>query len=133
MTETTTFDPDQSSLVLHARRELKAVGLYDDEDSDYGGELGQALEQTVTAFAKYGLSGGSVALSLDILPRLLRFEALTPLTTDPDEWFQHEEHLWQNRRQGSAFSTDGGKTYYDIEEAAPDGDPIIHHAKEHHA
>ena len=41
------------------------------------------------------------------------------LTDDPDEWQYHDETvwgakggIWQNRRDPSAFSTDGGKTYY---------------------
>jgi hypothetical protein len=31
------------------------------------------------------------------------------------------ETVWQSRRASSCFSTDGGKTYYDIDEKTPDG------------
>jgi hypothetical protein len=51
------------------------------------------------------------------LHALLGFKTLSPLTDDPREWIDQSEvsggePLWQNRRDPSAFSKDGGKTWY---------------------
>lgn len=108
-----------SNLVRHAERELRLAGLLD-RDSDYNGILGEAVLAIVALFAQQGHSGASAAMVTDIATRLMRFEPLTPLTNDPDEWIQIAEEapgwpsLWQNRRNSSAFSNDGGKTHYTL-------------------
>lgn len=106
------------SLVQHAEYELKKAGLFD-EDSDYDGMIGGAVIQLISTFAKQGHSGFSAMYTLDVFNRLAKFEALTPITSDPDEWNEvtsgGASDLWQSRRNPSIFSTDGGKTWYDIE------------------
>jgi hypothetical protein len=42
---------------------------------------------------------------------LLNNENLTPLTSDPSEWTQISDNLWESTRNDKAFSQDGGKTY----------------------
>lgn len=109
----------ESNLVLHAQRELKAAGLYD-ADSDYGGMIGKAAEQIVAVFAEQGHSGFSAEITTAVVSKLMRFDPLTPLTNDPDEWMEVEGFgklkAWQSRRNSSCFSNDGGRTYYDIDE-----------------
>ena len=107
------------SLVEHAIKEMKAVGLYD-ADSDYDGMLGKAVEELVRVFAAQGHSGFSAHQTMKIFSIVANFKRLSPLTNSSDEWMSVSEMLgcemWQNRRQGSCFSTDGGRTYYDIDE-----------------
>lgn len=112
------------SLVEHAERELKLAGLFDD-NSDYGGMLGDAVLKMVKIFAEEGHSGCSAHLAIDIFNKLARFKTLTPLTDNPDEWMDIADAYggtpgtWQSRRQGSCFSNDGGRTYYDIDAVNP--------------
>lgn len=98
-----------SNLVDHARRELELVG---EEPETISGLLA-----VVQAFADMNHSGGSAFVAVPMLNELLQFKNLRPLTDNPDEWNHIAEEmagqpdLWQNRRNGEAFSNDGGKTY----------------------
>lgn len=103
------------SLVSHAERELRLAGLYD-KDSDYGGELAPAIMEVVKKFAEFGHSGFSASLSISILEKLLRFQTLTPLTSNGDEWMEVADKVWQSNRCPSSFSVDGGKTWYDLDD-----------------
>lgn len=104
-----------SNLVDHARRELAAIGESDAEFSN-------TVVKMVEAFSAYGHSGGSASVMTAIVTELLQHQNLTPLTDDPAEWFFHGSEMsppdgvWQNIRNGEAFSHDGGKTYYLISE-----------------
>lgn len=106
-----------SNLVRHATVELERAG------NDDG--FNATLIAAVHAFSTYGHSGGSAAVAADMLGRLLRFRALTPLTDDPAEWRQVDsgsaEPWWQNQRQGSCFSHDGGRTFWDLDDESDDG------------
>ena len=112
---------DKSNLVLHAEKELKLAGMFDN-DADYGGALATSIVELVKVFSKQGHSGASARLSIAILVKLLRFQTLTPITSDKDEWTIVEEglkdkneKLWQSKRNPAMFSKDGGKTWYDVE------------------
>ncbi|MEU1327200.1 hypothetical protein [Streptomyces microflavus] len=120
----------ESNLVAHARRELRILG--EDRDTIRG------LCKVVQAFADMGHSGSSAHAGAQYLERLLRFQPLTDLTDDPAEWIdRHAEGmtplpLWQSNRNGEAFSTDGGKTYYLLSEQQAAGDIAttpLHHSK----
>lgn len=103
------------SLVDYARSELERAGLFD-TDSDYDGMLGQAALAIVELFASQGHSGRSAVIVIELVNRLMRFEPLTPLTYEPDEWNEVGTGLWQNRRKSTVFSTDGGATHYDLDD-----------------
>lgn len=103
------------NLVDHAKRELAIIG---EEPEFIKGYL-----KVVKAFEKMGHSGGSASVAIPVINALLQYQNLTPLTDDPDEWFYHDEvvwgaagGIWQNKRNGEAFSPDGGKTYYLLSE-----------------
>lgn len=101
----------------HAKKELELAGL-NDEDSDYGGMLADAVQELIDVFAEQGHSGFSAMMCIELFTKLAKQENLTPLTSDPDEWNDVSEMsgqpFWQNKRNSSNFSTDGGKTWYDI-------------------
>jgi hypothetical protein len=109
-----------SRLVDHARRELDLCGQTA-KDPAYAASLVAA----VAAFASYGHSGGSASCAIAQLHELLQFHALSPLTADPDEWIDQSVKsgypMWQNVRNPSAFSKDGGQTHYLLD----DQDTII--------
>lgn len=109
MPPTPKTDRPESNLVAHARRELRILG----EDP----ETIRGLCRVVQTFANMGHSGGSAPYAIAYLERLLRFQPLSDLTDDPDEWIDRHADgttpipLWQSNRNPEAFSTDGGKTY----------------------
>jgi hypothetical protein len=101
------------SLTEHARRELELSGQYA-EDPEYSESIIKAIE----AFASYGHSGGSAMVAREQLHALLGYKPLSPLTDDPAEWIDQSEvsgtPMWQNKRDPSVFSADGGKTHYTV-------------------
>jgi hypothetical protein len=107
-----------SHLTEHAKTELTLAGLFD-KDSDYNGETGKAVMQLIKVFAKQEHSGASAGLVLQIFNTVASFKTLTPVGQNPDEWVDVSEAtdcpMWQNKRQCSLFSKDGGKTFYDID------------------
>lgn len=99
-----------SNLVIHARRELEIIG----EEP----ETVEGLLKVVQAFAEMQHSGGSASIAVPMITQLLQFKNLAPLTDNPKEWIKHSpdkwdgvNEVWQNVRNGEAFSSDGGKTY----------------------
>lgn len=112
-----------SNLVDHARRELGRAGLLD-KDSDYDGMLGEAALEIIGVFARQGHSGFSAFVVTDVVNKLMSYEPLTALTNDPSEWnhiaeeMAGEPSLYQSQRDPRAFSHDGGKTYYLVDDPA---------------
>lgn len=100
-----------------AREELKRAGLFD-EDSDYGGMLGESVMKMIDVFAEEGHSGWSASIAIHSFEKVARFEPLTPLTGDDDEWFLHDgyggEPYYQNKRCSRVFKGADGQAY-DIE------------------
>lgn len=115
-----------SNLVKHAEHELRRAGLYE-KDSVYGGMIAEAVMKLVRAHAEEGHSGGSHAVTMEVFNRVINYKTLTPITNLPGEWQEIGKDMmpegartcWQNRRQSSLFSHDGGKTFYDIGEKQP--------------
>jgi hypothetical protein len=110
-----------SNLLDHAKTELRLAG-----------HLNTAVGEVILPLVALACvqmdqdSGGSADARISIyreafplLINLLRFKPISELTDDPSEWMDHEHDnpgRWQNKRAGSCFSSDGGKTYYDIDE-----------------
>jgi len=100
---------------------MELAGLYD-KDADYDGMIPEAVMSLVEAHSKNGHSGMSHAITIDIFKKVINFKTLTPITSDPEEWMDTscycdgKNELWQNKRDPSYFSKDGGKTFYNIDE-----------------
>lgn len=108
-----------SELFNHAKRELELAGLLD-KDSDYGGALGKAVLDLVKVFSKQGHSGFSAEVTLDLFNLVARYKPLTAIGQSADEWIDVSdecgEPMWQNKRRGTTFSRNAGKTWYDIDD-----------------
>ena len=104
----------------HAKREMHAAGYYD-KGADYDGMIPAAVEEVVAVFAKWGHSGGSAAIVLGILEKVLRYEPLCPLRGTPDEWedvsgIGDGSIPYQNKRCSHVFAMGiNGEGAYDIE------------------
>lgn len=105
-------------LIDHAQIELTKAGLFDD-DADYGGMIGVAVLELLQTMSKQGHSGFSAQWTRDLFNRLSNWENLTPLTSDPDEWEDRSEMsghpFWQNKRNPSVFSNDGGQHWWHVD------------------
>jgi hypothetical protein len=102
------------SLTQHAEFELRRAGMMD-KSSDYEGMVGYAVLDLVRTFAAQGHSGGSAMQTIALFTHLAKYQTLTPLTADKDEWNLVGSGMWQSRRKPSVFSGDGGKTWYCID------------------
>ena len=95
------------SLESHAKRELELVGE--------SPEFTEMYLAAIRGFMSYGHSGGSASVAIPTLSKLLNWEAISPLTDDPEDWISRSEEsgypLWQSRRNSAAFSEDKGRTY----------------------
>ena len=98
-----------SNLVKHAKRELEAVGMFD-EDSDYNGMIGTAVMELIELFSKQGHSGMSASIVRSLFDKVADYKPLSPITCEPKEW---NNDNYQNNRLSSVFK-DGkdGKPYY---------------------
>jgi len=105
---------EESNLIKHAEKELRLAGMFD-KDADYDGMLAPEILKLVKVFSDQNHSGASAAITIGVLIRLLKFQPLTPLTSNPDEWMEVGEKMWQSKRNPNVFSKDGGKTWYNID------------------
>lgn len=117
-----------SNLVRHAMRELDILGYpliehFDTQTKEFDPdmEVRKNILELVTVFAKQHHSGFSASFVTSMMAKLLRFQTLSPITNNPDEWNHVGEEqwgepggIWQNARDGAMFSTNGGKTYYSV-------------------
>ena len=118
------------SLVEHAKSELRRIGYTGEEpEGDPNRWMWDNVVAVVETFAAGGHSGTSASYAIGIIEKVLRFENVTPLTNDPDEWQDVSDGLWQSRRRADAFSEDAGATYYLLED---EGYPKPIHVSEHH-
>ena len=103
------------SLVEHAKLEFEILDEIDPGPWDYDGMTKDAALELLEVFARQGHSGGSASSTLALFDRLVRFQPLGPIGVSKDEWVEVDVGLWQNKRKYSLFSTNGGKTWYDLD------------------
>jgi len=96
------------------------------EDREAEERICRSVLASVGAFAsETGHSGTSAEHAIMLLNKLLTFQNLAPLTDDPEEWddktLMSGEPMWQNRRNSKAFSSDGGRTFWRIQDGPSQG------------
>lgn len=117
-----------SRLIDHAHRELELLAPDPNEDADYGPSwLKSAVMPIIGVFAASGHSGGSAAMVLPLIQKLLQGENLTPITDEPHDWQDMTANgnplmpMWQCRRNSKFMSGDAGRTYWNVDEQTGDG------------
>ena len=106
------------ALVEFARDELARIGSGEPDEMQEA--MNAHILRMVETFADEGHSGFSAAYAVGILQRLLRFEPLTPLTGEEDEWVvldYGDEMAAQNKRCPHVFRRADGTAY--------DGEAVI--------
>lgn len=111
--EETEEKKEPSILIIHARRELEAIG-----------ENSEAIECYICAIQAISDLGQPETIASVVIPTitaLIEFKNLSPLTDKPDEWNYindlvcgEYQGVWQNVRNTEVFSVDGGKTRYSL-------------------
>jgi hypothetical protein len=113
-----------SRLVTHANHELNLIGYgplpidMEARSVDINDLMRKNIIDLVTMFAGQQHSGASSDYLVQTLNELLQFKTLTPISRKASEWAYIPEAIagdkitWQNRRNSAALSSDGGKTYY---------------------
>ena len=105
-------------LINHAKRELEEQNLFSKDC--YDGMIGKAVMELIEVFSKQDHSGFSAGMTRDLFMQLANFKTLSPMSNNPEHWNEVGPDVWQSNRQASIFSTDGGKTYYDIDKNRTD-------------
>jgi hypothetical protein len=105
--------PRTSNMVLYAKRELELLGLFNDPDDNFNIELGNSMLSIVKAFSEQGYSGGMAGECVRLVEKLLRFQPLTPLTGEDDEWldvseYSGNQYMCQNKRCSTVFKDQTG-------------------------
>jgi len=103
------------STTSHAKFELELAGFFD-EDSDYGGAIGEAVMELMEVFAKQGHSGGSAPIVASLFHKLANYKPLGPITGKDEEWGDISdlagEPWYQNKRESGLFKHKDGKITY---------------------
>lgn len=111
-----------NNFLKHAQDELKFAG-YDitekgcnSKEHGYINMCAKAAYELVELLSKQGHSGMSVNVTLSLFNKLAKWDVLTPITNNPNEWGECSiDGCRQNIRKPSCFSDDNLKTYYDID------------------
>lgn len=107
-----------SNLLSYAERELDIIGMTADSEDEMNRAMRSHIIHMVKEFSNEGHSGFSAHYAINTLQKLLKYEPLTPLTGEDDEWTDVADRgdgrkLYQNKRCSRVFKDEEGA--YDIE------------------
>jgi hypothetical protein len=114
-----------SGLIEHAKRELLLAGYpaldeyteHLEKMTDPDICIQENVFELLQVLADQGHSGSSAPYCIDLFAKLARYELLTPLTGEDDEWIDRTEEngepLWQNKRCSHVFKDGKHFTAYD--------------------
>jgi hypothetical protein len=98
----------------YAIDELTRIGMYGSGD-EMNDMMCDHILKMVDLFAEEGHSGFSAGYAISILQKLLRFEPLSPLTGEDDEWCEVSDGLFQNKRLSRVFKNGKDGQAFDID------------------
>ena len=108
----------KTKLYLHAKKELELLGMYNGDELEK--DTANSILKMIEAWSEVGHSGGSASWTGEVVYKILGWETLTPITSDPSEWEDMSEMngspMWQNKRDSRFFSRDGGKTWWGLDD-----------------
>jgi hypothetical protein len=106
-----------TNIKTYAIDELTRIGMYGSGD-EMNNAMCEHILKMVDVFAEEGHSGFSANYAISILQKLLRFEPLSPLTGEDDEWNCVSEYCegetYQNKRLSRVFKQGKDGQAYDI-------------------
>lgn len=101
-----------SNLKTYAIDELTRIGMYGSGD-EMNDAMCDHILKMVDVFAEEGHSGFSAEYAIGILQKLLRWQPLSPLTGEDDEW-NEEDGFFQNKRCSRVLKNEKDGQAYDI-------------------
>lgn len=101
------------SFIGFAESELDRIGMTADSEDEMNVAMREHILRMVQAFADEGHSGFSANYAVNCLEKLLRYQPLSPLTGEDDEWTEVGDGVYQNKRCGRVFKENGEA--YDID------------------
>ena len=102
-----------TTIKTYAIDELTRIGMYNSGE-EMNDEMCEHILKIVDVFDEEGHSGFSAEYAIGILQKLLRWEPLSPLTGDDDEWRGDEDGVYQNKRCSRVFKNEKGGQAFDI-------------------
>lgn len=112
--ESVDWDEETSGLIKHAKDELTLAG-YDlnQKEEDPNKWIAESVLELIRVFAKQGHSGSSAPYCVNMFSKLAKYETITPLTGNDDEWVEVVlNNLWQNKRNGAVFKDKTGYAWF---------------------
>lgn len=111
-----------STLLEHARNELKLIGMTEDSADEMNAQMTTNILELVKTFTEQGHSGFSANYCISMFEKLARYETIAPITGEDSEWmevFNHDNKVtYQNKRASNIFkdiSENGDVTCYQID------------------
>lgn len=107
------------SFVEYAEKELDRVGMTADSEDEMNLAMRDHILRMIRVFSQEGHSGFSASYAVSCLEKLLRYEPLSPLTGEDEEWMEvgmaygDGTPMYQNKRCGRVFKDENGA--YDID------------------
>ncbi len=102
-----------NNLKTFAIDELTRIGMYNSGD-EMNDDMCKHILKMVDVFNEEGHSGFSAEYAISILEKLLRFEPLSPLTGEDEEWCDVSDGVFQNKRLSRVFKNSKDGQAYDI-------------------
>lgn len=122
------------NLIEFSKMELNRIlnTCEDEESREMQEKINNDILSIIEVFSNQGHTGFTANYTINILERLLRYQPLSPLTGEDDEWVKTSDYgdteiSFQNKRcpsvfknengiaynvEGKVFSEDGGKTWF---------------------
>lgn len=104
------------NLVEFAKSELDIIlNKCEDEEAKKMQEMiNKDILEVVEIFSKQGHSGFSANYAINLITKLLKYEPITPLTGEDNEWTlldYGDDIIYQNKRCSRVFKDKNGKAY----------------------
>ena len=103
----------KSDLICHAERELDLIGMTENSPDQINRDLRKHILAIIKIFSEEDHSGSTASYTTSVINTLLRFNPLSPLTGNDDEWNEVSDGLYQNKRCSHVFKNSKGP--YDID------------------
>ncbi|AMO57353.1 hypothetical protein GZ77_15775 [Endozoicomonas montiporae] len=99
------------SLIAHAKKEFEIAGWPGDDEMQK--MMCDCLLELLETFSKQGHSGFSAPYCLEHFDKLARFQTISPLTGEDDEWVDVGDGMFQNKRDSTVFKENGEAYWLD--------------------
>lgn len=101
-----------SNLIEHAKQEFAVLG-WDKTDDEMQNQMCEDVLSLLRVFSEQGHSGFSANYALNLFDKLARYQPISPLTGNDNEWVlvDSEDQVYQNKRCSHVFKKGGGQAY----------------------